>query len=266
MSDTRRALAPAKVNLCLHVTGRRADGYHLLDSLVAFADLGDVVTLRAGDGFTVTGPFAYGVPTDDRNLAVRALRMAGTGGHVTLDKRLPHPGGIGGGSSDAAAVLRLARANPSTADLLSLGADLPVCLAGRGARMTGIGEGVEPVDLPLLHAVLVHPGLSVPTPACFAALGRRDNPGLGAMPDLSAPDAVIDWLGTCRNDLEVPACDLAPGIREVLAALRDAGARLSRMSGSGATCFGLWPTRAAAEDAAAALDRPGWWVRAASLG
>ena len=258
-------MAPAKINLCLHVTGRRPDGYHLLDSLVAFADIGDLVTVRPGEGFAASGPFAKGMPLDDRNLAVRAARMAGGGGRVTLDKRLPHPGGIGGGSSDAAAVLRLLGADPSVDQLLTLGADLPVCMAGRAARMSGIGDRVEQVGLPLLHGVLIHPGLSVPTPACFAALESRDNLPMGPIPAFSSAEDAIDWLRGCRNDLETAAARIAPGIDAVLASLRAAGARLARMSGSGATCFGLWSTRAEAEIAARSLDRVDWWVRAVSL-
>ncbi len=261
----RRGLAPAKVNLTLHVTGRRADGYHTLDSLVAFADIGDVVTVGAGDGLTVTGPFAEGVPTDDSNLIRRALVQAGLRAAVTLDKHLPHPGGIGGGSSDAATVLRLVGAALSPETVLALGADLPVCVHGRAARMSGIGEVVAPLDMPNLHAVLIHPGLTVPTPEAFRRLTTPDNPGHDGLPKSRDADEWLDWLQDQRNDLEAPAFDIAPGIAEVLDALRGAGAALARMSGSGATCFGLWPSRIAAEDAARALVRPGWWVRACSL-
>jgi 4-diphosphocytidyl-2-C-methyl-D-erythritol kinase len=263
MGDT--ALAPAKVNLTLHVTGRRGDGRHLLDSVVMFADLGDLLTVGPGDGLTVTGPFAAGVPTNGRNLIVRALAAAGLTRAVTLDKRLPHPGGIGGGSSDAATALRLAGARLGPEALLALGADLPVCMAAGASRMRGIGEVVEPLALPPLHAVLLHPGLDAPTGAVFAALARRENPGHDTVPEgLDAP-AFTDWLAAQRNDLEAPAETVAPGIAAALDALRGAGARLGRMSGSGATCFGLFPDAAAARTAAAALDRPGWWARACVL-
>lgn len=257
--------APAKINLTLHVTGRRADGYHLLDSLVAFADLGDRLTGAPGDGLTVTGPFAAGVPSDERNLVCRALRLAGAPRAVTLDKRLPHPGGIGGGSSDAAAALRLVGATLSAVDLMSLGADLPVCLSARASRMRGIGGEVTAVDLPQLHGVLVHPGVAVPTQAVFAALERTDGAGLGPLPDWPDAAALTRWLMAQRNDLEAPATGIAPVIAEALAALRHAGAAPARMSGSGATCFGLFPSRARAEAAAAGLARSGWWVRAASF-
>lgn len=257
--------APAKVNLTLHVTGRRADGYHRLDSVVAFADIGDMLTAGPGDSLSVTGPFAEGVPTDDGNLVRRALARAGARRTITLDKRLPHPGGIGGGSSDAAAALRLVGARPATAALLTLGADLPVCMEPRAARMRGIGERVDPLDLPPLEAVLLHPGLAAPTGAVFRALATPDNPGHGAVPEGTSAPALIDWLRAGRNDLERPALAVAPGIADALAALRGSGAALVRMSGSGATCFGLYETRAEAEAAAAALVRPGWWVRATTL-
>lgn len=258
---TAAALARAKVNLTLHVTGRRADGMHLLDSVVAFADLGDVVTVGPGDGLTVTGPFAAGVPTDGRNLIVRALALAGLRRAVTLDKRLPHPGGIGGGSSDAATALRLAAATLDPEALLTLGADLPVCVAGRASRMRGTGEIVTPLDLPPLDAVLVHPGLAVPTGAVFRALARADNPGHAEMPG----EDLQRWLAAQRNDLEAPAIRVAPNIADALAAIRGTGAAVARMSGSGATCFGLYPDAEAARSAADALARPGWWVRTCVL-
>ena len=257
--------APAKVNLTLHVTGRRADGYHLLDSLVAFADVGDHLTSAPGDGLTVTGPFAAGVPVGDENLIRRALRLAGSARAITLDKQLPHPAGLGGGSSDAAAALRLVGADLPVGDLLALGADVPVCAIGRGARMRGIGDRVTPVSLPPLHAVLVNPGLSVATPQVFAALETPRNAGMDDLPGWADTDALIDWLIPQRNDLEGPAITVAPDIVGVLGAIRATGAAVTRMSGSGATCFGLYPDVAVAKAAAKRLDRPGWWVRACVL-
>jgi 4-diphosphocytidyl-2-C-methyl-D-erythritol kinase len=257
--------APAKVNLTLHVTGRRADGYHLLDSLVAFADVGDHLTSAPGDGLTVTGPFAAGVPVGDENLIRRALRLAGSARAITLDKQLPHPAGLGGGSSDAAAALRLVGADLPVGDLLALGADVPVCAVGRGARMRGIGDRVTPVTLPPLHAVLVNPGLSVATPQVFAALETSRNAGMDDLPGWADTDALIDWLIAQRNDLEGPAITVAPDIVGVLGAIRATGAAVTRMSGSGATCFGLYPDVAAAKAGATRLARPGWWVRACVL-
>ncbi|MEM7642561.1 MAG: 4-(cytidine 5'-diphospho)-2-C-methyl-D-erythritol kinase [Pseudomonadota bacterium] len=261
----RRALAPAKVNLTLHVTGRRADGYHLLDSLVAFADCGDVLTVADGDGLSVSGPFADGVPTDATNLVRRALALAAAPKAVTLEKYLPHPGGIGGGSSDAATALRLAGAELTTDQLLTLGADLPVCAQARASIMGGIGEAVSPVPMPALHAVLIHPGADLPTPRVFRGLATPDNPPMAPHPTGADPAAWRAWIADQRNDLEPPAIAAAPVVAEVLAALRQAGAEVARMSGSGATCFGLWPTRIAADAAARALARDGWWVQAASL-
>lgn len=265
MTAPETGFAPAKVNLTLHVTGRRADGYHLLDSVVMFADVGDWLHMGPGDGLSVVGPFAAGVPSDDTNLIRRALARAGRARAVTLDKQLPHPAGIGGGSSDAACALRMVGAELPVEDLVTLGADLPVCLQAGAARMRGIGDVVEPLRLPMLHGVLINPGLAVPTGQVFHGLTRVDNAGHGAIPETEDGAALVDWLRGQRNDLEAPALNVAPGIADVLAALRGAGASLARMSGSGATCFGLWPTRIAAEEAAQALSRPCWWVRAVSL-
>ncbi|CTQ32297.1 4-(cytidine 5'-diphospho)-2-C-methyl-D-erythritol kinase [Jannaschia rubra] len=260
--STDTAFAPAKVNLTLHVTGRRRDGYHLLDSLVAFADVVDVLTVERGDALTVCGPFADGVPTDDRNLIRRALRLAGTPRAVMLEKNLPHPAGLGGGSSDAAAVLRLVGACPDPAALLSLGADVPVCMTPRAQRMRGIGEILSPVPMPPLHAVLINPGVALPTGRVFAGLATTDNRPMDALPDAGP---TLDWLARQRNDLEPPARQIAPVIGDVLSALREAGADIARMSGSGATCFGLWPSRALADKAAHELTLSGWWVRACTL-
>jgi 4-diphosphocytidyl-2-C-methyl-D-erythritol kinase len=264
--------APAKLNLALHVTGRRGDGYHLLDSLVAFAGVGDRVTATPADRLTleVTGPMGTGLSYDD-NLCLRAARALGPkGAAITLEKNLPVASGIGGGSSDAAATLRaLSRlwGVPLPADRgLSLGADLPVCLDPRPARMHGIGETVEPVTLPPAHVVLVNPGVAVPTPAVFATLTRKDNPPLPPLPQLADAAALAAWLDSTRNDLEGPATRLAPAIAEARAALaaqRDC--LFARMSGSGATCFGLFAGAAAAARAAAALHHTGWWVVAAPL-
>ncbi|WP_371060622.1 4-(cytidine 5'-diphospho)-2-C-methyl-D-erythritol kinase [Rhodosalinus sp. 5P4] len=268
------AHAPAKINLALHVTGRRADGYHLLDSLVVFADLGD--TLRAAPGATtslrVTGPMARGVPDGPENLVLRAAALIGVGAELELEKHLPAAAGIGGGSSDAAATLRaLSRLSGCAVpgDAATLGADVPVCLAARPARMRGIGETVEPVAaLPALAAVLVNPGVSLSTPEVFARLAQRENPPLPTpLPRWADAAALVRWLSAQRNDLEAPARALAPVVGEVLAALSASpGCALARMSGSGATCFGLFPDREGAETAAAALARPGWWVRAVTLG
>lgn len=267
MSARSAGFAPAKVNLALHVTGQRDDGYHLLDSLVAFADLGDHVSVAPADGLSlyVTGPRADGVPTDDSNLVLRAARMAGATGAITLDKHLPAAAGIGGGSSDAAACLRVLGAD---LDPLPLGADLPVCMVARAARMSGIGEIVTPHPLPPLPAVLVNPGVAVPTPQVFSALPHKDNPDLGEIPEFGGDvEAVIDWLARQRNDLEAPAMRCAPEIGGTLQAVAGSGAALARMSGSGATCFGLFETpdqaRLAAEMIATLQED--WWVQSCIL-
>lgn len=268
------SFAPAKVNLTLHVTGQRADGYHLLDSLVMFADVGDRVTVAPADqmSLTVTGPMAAGVPDDARNLCWRAAQAFGAPVAITLDKHLPAAAGIGGGSSDAAAVLRGMEqlfGRPYGGDPLSLGADVPVCMVAQAARMSGIGETVTPLDMPPLRAILVNPRVEVSTPAVFKALARRDNAPMAPLPNSSAGAAeMLAWLAEQRNDLEVPAASLCPAIPQVLGALSSLdGVRLARMSGSGATCFALFDpdaqTEAMARDLQAAF--PQWWVAATLL-
>jgi 4-diphosphocytidyl-2-C-methyl-D-erythritol kinase len=269
-------LAAAKVNLCLHVTGQRSDGYHLLDSLVVFAGLGDRLTFHAADDLrlTIGGPQAANLPLTDDNLILRAARAFGVarGAHIHLDKHLPIASGIGGGSADAAAALRgLARLwgvpLPDAATVLALGADVPVCMAARAVRMAGIGQVLSAVPaLPAAHLVLVNPGVAVPTPAVFRALASKANPPLPAIPRFaSLPDFAI-WLATQRNDLEPPAMALAPVIASAKAAIAaQPGCLLARMSGSGATCFGLFTTADQAELAAQAIQRPGWWVAASPL-
>ena len=260
--------APAKLNLALHVTGRRDDGYHLLDSLVCFADAGDRVTLHPGaPAMEVSGPFGAGLGGPD-DLCLRALRLAGARARVALEKNLPVASGIGGGSADAAAVLRaLARAGvPLPADTQRLGADVPVCVAGRPTRMRGVGEVLDPVaPLPPLHLVLVNPGVALSTPQVFAGLARTDGTPLPPLPAMADARAVIDWCRAARNDLEPAAIALRPVIADVLAALTAAGAGFARMSGSGATCFGIFATPAQAADAADRLGRGGWWARACEL-
>ncbi|MBJ3778275.1 4-(cytidine 5'-diphospho)-2-C-methyl-D-erythritol kinase [Acuticoccus mangrovi] len=280
-----RVSARAKINLALHVTGRRADGYHLLDSVVAFArPVGDgprtADTLEVHFGpaetphLTLAGPFAGDVPADADNLVVRAARVAGGIRAVRLDKHLPVASGIGGGSADAAAVLTAAAAHRGidratfAAPALALGADVPVCLHGGSCRMAGIGERLTPLRLPELPILLVNPGVAVATGAVFGALARRDNPPL---PDAPPPDdaaGLLDWLRSTRNDLEAAAVTVAPTIATATTALRETGAVLARMSGSGATVFGLYTSPAARDAAATALRRtsPQWWVACGGVG
>lgn len=264
--------APAKVNLALHVTGRRADGYHLLDSLVVFAGVGDRITARpAGETtLTITGPQSGALAVQEDNLCLRAARLMPGGFALTLDKHLPVASGIGGGSADAAATLRLiarltGQVLPAPADVLRLGADVPVCLAGRPVRMTGIGEGLHPLPhaLPPVWMVLVNPGQAVSTPEVFRALDRRDNPPMQAMPRLRDAAELAAWVAMQRNDMEPAATRLLPVIAEVRRALSaQPGCLLSRMSGSGATCFGLFadPLSASAVTRTISAAQPGWWV------
>lgn len=267
--------APAKINISLHVTGRRPDGYHLLDSLVVFADVGDRLRLRLAPEplLSVTGPMAKGVPTGADNLVLRAAALMGITAEITLEKHLPAAAGIGGGSSDAAACLRALSEmcrQPVPSDVSALGADVPVCLVARAARMRGIGEEVVPLDsLPTLDAVLVNPGVPVSTPAIFRRLAQRANPAMPAhLPDWPDAASLINWLKAQRNDLQDAAIAEAPVVANVLQEIASTPhCALARMSGSGATCFGLYPDAASAARAAQALRAayPGWWVQATRL-
>jgi 4-diphosphocytidyl-2-C-methyl-D-erythritol kinase len=279
------AFAPAKINLYLHVVGRRPDGYHLLDSLVAFADIGDAIVAQPADALTleVTGPEAAALAgLGDDNLVLRAARALaahyGTAPRAALrlDKHLPAASGIGGGSSDAAAALRalaaLWRRHLDAAAMViaaSLGADVPACLAGRPVWVGGIGERLDPLpQLPPLGIILVNPRRELPTASVFRA--RHDGFTTGERPRTALRDvaALISLLRECHNDLTDAALRLMPEIAVVLARLEQLpGAHLARMSGSGATCFALFADRTAAERAAATLTKaePNWWVRAGAL-
>ncbi len=271
-----KAFAPAKVNLSLHVTGQRADGYHLLDSLVMFADLGDRITLREADtpSFSVTGPMAAGVPEGANNLVVRVAKLFDLPVAITLSKHLPTAAGLGGGSSDAAAtalaMCELLGQRDLPEELLMLGSDIRVCLMRQTARMQGIGAQVTPLPgLPPLYAVLANPGVVMTTPEVFSAVENKKNPAMPTrLPKLKSSAAFIKWLATQRNDLEEPAIKIQPVIAETLTALAALpGTDLVRMSGSGATCFALFSTYDAAVRAALILSekKPSWWVRAARL-
>ena len=266
--------APAKVNLTLHVTGQRADGYHLLDSLVVFCELGDRLSFAPAPtlSLTVTGPMAAGVPVDGSNLVLRAAALLGPGGAaITLQKHLPMAAGLGGGSSDAAAALRgLARlwrrTLPTPQALAGLGADLPVCLDARTRRMGGIGEVLAEVPpLPPIWLVLANPGVAVPTPAVFATLSDKTGRSMPqVLPRCASAAELATFLRMQRNDLEAPAKAIQPVIGRVLAALSaQPGCMMARMSGSGATCFGLFadPLHAAAAARGIAAAEPGWWLR-----
>lgn len=276
-SSTAKVFAPAKINLTLHVTGRRDDGLHTLDSLVMFADIGDLVTVRRADvsSLELTGPTAASTPEGEDNLVLRAARLMGVEAHVTLEKTLPVAAGVGGGSGDAAATLRALSdltGKPIPDDLLALGADTPVCCAAPSgaARMQGVGEQVKPIpNLPELYAVLVNPNIPVMTAEVFGRLDCDDNP---AMPDTvptgTDAAALIEWLKAQRNDLQAPAIACEPVIEQVFSTLEvTPGCMLARMSGSGGTCFGLYADAETAASAAGRLkeSHPGWWVVATRL-
>lgn len=282
-----RAAAAAKLNLYLHVLGRNADGYHRLDSLVAFASAHDLVEMVPAPRFSLSiqGPFALPLLMEDTdsNLVARAVKaLAAALGRapevaVTLYKNLPVASGIGGGSADAAAALRAAAAlwglapdDPRPAALApTLGADVPVCLSGRTAYFAGTGTEVTPApDLPEAWLVLVNPGVALSTPAVFSArTGAYSDPGRLATHPTTVMELAVA-LRERRNDLALAAQSLSREVTEALAALDLVpGSLLARMSGSGATCFGLFADADSAAAAAAliAARRPRWWVQAAAL-
>lgn len=284
MSDNKRVVvtAPAKINLCLHVGNRRADDYHDLESLVAFATVGDVITIEPDNRFSlaVDGPFAAMLGAVDDNLALRAARLlapqagAKCGARICLTKYLPVASGIGGGSADAAAVLRalvlLWNLDFPRAALhefaASLGADVPVCVESAPAWMEGKGERVTLLPaLPPVHLLLANPGIAVPTGPVFAAL--RDRHGVGFQYPKSGFSSVaelLQFLRTATNDLEKPARAIAPEVGEVLAEIEKLpGLSLARMSGSGATCFGIFESDSELTKSADMLAArfPDWWIK-----
>ena len=286
--------ARAKVNLTLRVNGRRADGYHDLESVVAFADCADRLTLSPGPDLdlTMSGPLAQACGDTSDNLVLKAARLLAEripnmkAGSFSLDKALPVAAGIGGGSADAAAALRLlaqlnglAIDDPRVIEVAQLtGADVPVCINSLGCVMSGVGETLEPLSLPTMPCVMVNPGVPVATKDVFAALGLRNGElRVGASdvllqkpwPDEQA--SLEDWveaLAASSNDLEAPALRVQPVIGEVISALNATnGAWLARMSGSGATCFAIYENTADAGRAAETIrrDHPTWWVHAGTL-
>ena len=296
MPDGLAALAPAKVNLTLRIVGRRADGYHELESLVAFAPFGDRLTFRPGVplDLKVSGPTAAGAGPLADNLVLRAVRALAERveglrlGRFALTKRLPSGAGLGGGSADAAAALRLiAKVNHLALDDARIheaarvtGADIPVCLDPRPRIMRGIGEILSaPLALPKLGILIVHPGVAVPTGPVFKALGLAPGEQRGASSPNPPPqadekgaigrEALLAWLAGERNDLEAAAVAIAPPIADVLGVIGALpGCRLARMSGSGSACFGLFDgaRAAAAASRRIAAAHPAWWARAGLMG
>jgi 4-diphosphocytidyl-2-C-methyl-D-erythritol kinase len=269
--------AQAKVNLFLHVTGKREDGYHLLDSMAVFGGIADQILFVPARTFTlsITGPFAGSLTAEPDNLVMRAARMlaAESGiqptGALTLDKHIPVASGVGGGSADAAAALRLLcrvwRLDPTDASLgriaTALGADVPVCLRNRPMRMRGVGERLTPAPaLPKCGLVLVNPGVPLATAAVFRARAGSYSPEAMLPDGWDNAQAMAVTLSRLTNDLQAPAIGLVPAIRNVLGAIAGTtGCLLARMSGSGATCFGLFGDAREAEAAAGGLARPDWW-------
>lgn len=274
VSNLKR-LAPAKINLALHVTGKRSDGYHLLDSLVVFADQGDILAFEAADDLSliVDGPFSDGVPTDEGNLVLKlaqVLRPKSKGARIHLTKNLPHGGGIGGGSSDAAATaLGLAELweieEPSINTLLQIGADVPVCAqAPKAMFMRGIGEELVPApELPRFWCLLVNPLAHVPTRDVFRHLSENYSTQNAPLDPLQGD--FIEWLKAQRNDLAPSTRALVPAVSKLLDRLARTNALHSDMSGSGSTCWALFETQKAAEDTAALFETD-YWTMVTSIG
>ena len=280
--------APAKINLALHVTGIREDGYHEIDTLAGFADIGDIVRVKPGEepsgqavSFSVTGPFAASLPADSGNLAVKSIsylqslvdRRLPTIA-IELEKNLPVASGIGGGSADAAATLLAAQKFwqlDGRLDFgkiaLELGADVPMCIHSQTLRARGIGERIEVIgNAGAMDAILINSGKPVHTAAIFDLLKDKRNSDLG---QISATDFRPGKLAALRNDLEAPAIAVMPEIARILELIESQpGCRLARMSGSGATCFGLFENEAKAKLAAANIsaDHPDWWCVATRIG
>jgi 4-diphosphocytidyl-2-C-methyl-D-erythritol kinase len=280
------ASAPAKLNLYLQVVGKRADGYHLLDSLVVFADIADHISVERADHLSVatTGPFADHAGPVEQNLALRAAQAlqhstgCTLGAHITVEKNIPVGAGLGGGSADAAATLKLLNSYWSLgldrAQLiqmgLTLGADVPACVMGGTLRMEGIGEVLTQLpDLPEVPILLVHPDTGLSTPQVFRALaGRHSGVAPESAADFKTAGELIASIASLRNDLEAPAIELLPVIGEVLEAIKETrGCSIARMSGSGSACFGIYANPQAAADAVTILTsrHPHWWVRAGRL-
>lgn len=280
-------LARAKINLDLLITGRRDDGYHALDSLVVFADYGDVISVRPAQNLnlSITGPFAEGLMAERDNIIFRAARLLQDkfdiqqGAEIKLVKNLPVSSGIGGGSADAAATLHALRQLWNIADntdlsglALSLGADVPVCMASETTQMRGLGEKLRPVTLKFpLYLLLVNPGATVSTADIFRTRAKRK--AIFSLPRI-LPDEIAtfaqlnDFIKCGGNDLEYDACVAMPEIKKVLAEIRKYDDCMAAgMSGSGATCFGIYSSIEAAQRQATSIsgDFPDWWVRPVSV-
>jgi 4-diphosphocytidyl-2-C-methyl-D-erythritol kinase len=269
VTNSVRVFAPAKINLFLHVGDKRADGFHPLESLAVFVDAGDMLTFERSRelSLSIDGPFAEGLALKEDNLVVRAARALNVTAGITLTKNLPVASGIGGGSADAAAALRglnelygLGRSDLAEV-AAALGSDVPVCVASKSAWMQGRGEILSPAKVEPLAMALVNPRVGVSTAEVFRALKTRSGLGLR----LDTTEDLLSFLKSTKNDLEAPARAIQPVIGEVLDAIgATPNVELARMSGSGATCFGIFKDDASASSAAQriSLAHPNWWVRA----
>lgn len=261
-----KEFAPAKINLSLHITGKRADGYHTLNSIIAFADIGDEIILEPAKEFSfeVEGPKEL---ENDNNLVVKAVHLMAEKYNrkpdfkITLMKNLPIASGIGGGSADAAATLRAIKkhwnVNDDLTDIaIKLGADVPVCLMNKSHYVTGIGEKLEPVTIPPMHILLVNPGKACSTAEVFSKFPATYKP------EQPAPKNID--LKKLENDLTAAACEIVPEIKDILKTLND-HSPIARLSGSGATCFALFENAADAEKAAQKIQNPNWWIKTGKL-
>ena len=278
MTQAITELARAKINLTLHVTGQRPDGYHLLESLVVFAEFADEIQVsRAGEiSLSISGVFADKLTASDDNSVLKAANWIASGdlgAKIELTKVLPVSSGIGGGSADCAATIRaLSRLWSLPVDrrgLIDLGADVPVCFANQPSRMSGIGEVVEPISkLPKAWLVLINSGCPISTPQVFAKLQNKENEGLGDIPEFFSVEEMAQWLRLQRNDLEAPAKSIDPQISQILFELSHAPKCLiARMSGSGGTCFALFADENKAEQACDEIKKknPSWWCQYAAI-
>jgi 4-diphosphocytidyl-2-C-methyl-D-erythritol kinase len=267
-----KVFAPAKVNLTLHVTGQREDGFHLLDSLACFPAIGDHLTFTGAPMMSLAIQNAPELLCDDTNLVMKAARqyLKSRPQAITLDKHLPIASGIGGGSADAAAVIRAAialrTAMPPPETVLRLGADVSVCVPSVPSRMRGIGDILSPVEIwpQNVHILLVNPRVAVSTPAIFKSLTHKGNPPMPAeLPQFNTLDRLVDFIAAQRNDLQGPAIAQQPIIADVLDAVSvTPGCLFARMSGSGATCFGIYEGAKEAVKASEEIsaEHPNWWV------
>lgn len=267
------ARAAAKINLFLHVGDKRADGYHALQSLAVFAEAGDVLELHPSQelSLAVRGPFAAGLSAEGDNLVLKAARAAGATARIILTKNLPVASGIGGGSADAAAALRALSDMREEALLeiaASIGSDVPVCMASKPAWMEGRGEVLTPVaGVPQMPMLLVNPGVGVSTADVFRGLKTRRGTDLRRPERFGGAEDLLQFLQATTNDLEAPALAIQPVIADVLREIGNADALLARMSGSGATCFGLFESEEHVARTARAISavHPNWWVCATRI-